>query len=163
MNDTLTKNPQWISSRDRGHMTLTSANAYDQATASKLSRINESREAKKKAKLLLRDAKEAERLKTLASTTLVHEGITYRFNRKANLLLRVTLDNTLTQPTPQRTFIHGVEFLKSPKSDNLFRKTTIKLNKTNKTTEKSALKYCKYYTRSGLCHSWRKAVTTNTM
>lgn len=139
---------RWISSRDRGHMTLTNATAYDATTAAKLARINEVRESKRKAKLMIREKKDAEKLKYLASTTLEHESIHYRINRKASMLIRIHLEDVAERPTPARTMIHGVEFLKSPKSHNLFRKSTIKLISKNKGTKKSK-KYCKYFTRTG--------------
>lgn len=142
----------WISSRDRGHLTLTNAAVYESTTATKLARIGESREARRKARLLKRDAREAERLKSLISATLSHDGITYKINRKANLLIRINLEDVVLRPTPTRAIIHGVEFVKSPKTENLYRKTTVKLIAKQKTKDRKRKSYCKYYTRSGSCH-----------
>lgn len=147
--DTVSTSTQWISGRDRGHRTLTNASIYDTSTASKLERINETREARRRAKLIRREKKDAERLKLLVSTTLEHEGLVFRINKKANLLIRVDVDNVVARPTPKRTMINGVEFLKSPKTNNLFRKSTVKLmSKGNKKYKKSK-KHCKFFTRTG--------------
>lgn len=139
----------WVSSRDRGHMTLTNAATYDASTTAKLSRINETREKKRKDRLMRREAKEAERLKYLASKTLEHAGITYKINKSATLLIRTSLDDLETNPTPSKTLISGVEFLKSPKSNNLFRKSTIKLRTRRASSQKEFRKFCKFFTRSG--------------
>lgn len=139
----------WISSRDRGHMTLTNSAAYTATTASKLQRIDETRALRRTERLRQKEAKEAERLKYLASKTLEHDGVTYLLNKNATLLIRTSLDDVETRPTPQRTMISGIEFLKSPKSDNLFRKSSIKLRSKRTKRDDRAKKFCKFFTRSG--------------
>ena len=142
--------PEWISSRTNGHMSLTSAAAYEAKLAAKLERAEQARRAKRQAKLLAREAKEAEHLKYLSQTTLEHEGLKYRINRKANLLIRLDLSNIDTKPTPVSTTVSGIEFLKSPKSNNLYRKSTVLLN-SKKTSKSKSSKFCKYFTQTGTC------------
>lgn len=157
----------WISSRDNGHMTLTSSVVYDASLASKIARSEDIRSAKRKAKLIAKEAREAERLKYLSLTTIEHEGIKYRLNKRANLLIRIStgrerycrifvlilkgLDDVLTNKTPLETTINGVAFMKSPKSENLYRKTTVRLHskRLNQDQNQSASKHCKYFTRTG--------------
>lgn len=139
----------WVSSRDRGHMTLTSAATYNSTTASKLLRIDETRALRRKEKLQRREAKEAERLKYLASKTMVHAGATYMLNKSATLLIRTSLHDVDSNPTPERTLISGIEFLKSPKTNNLFRKSTIKLRAGRTKSDLRPANFCKFFTRSG--------------
>lgn len=141
---------QWISGRDGGHRTLTNAAVYDTATATKLARIEETRSARRRAKLVRRERKDAERLRHLISTTLEHDGVTYKINKKGSLLIRLTLDDVKERPTPKRTTISGVEFLKSPKSDNLFRKSVVKLMSRRRPARQTT-KHCKFFTRTGQC------------
>lgn len=140
----------WISSRDRGHMTLTNASVYDASVANKLAAMAETRARRRAEKLRLREAREADRLRRLAQTTLVHGGITYRFNNRYNLLIRQDDDNTQGLPTPRETTIHGVLFLKSPKTNNLFRKTAVKLRAKGRNKTLRA-RPCRYYCRTGSC------------
>ena len=150
VDDTTHDAPRWVSSRARGHMTLTNAAIYDSATAKKLAARAEAREKRRQAKLRKKEAQESDRLKRLAQTTLTHEGITYRFNRKYNLLIRQNIEDVASRPTPLRTTIHGVVFLKSPKSDNLFRKSTVKLHAKGR-NQTLRMRPCRYYCRDGVC------------
>ncbi|BFZ56246.1 hypothetical protein PYCC9005_003290 [Savitreella phatthalungensis] len=140
---------EWVSSRNRGHLTLTNVAVYDDKTARKLARLDEARSAARRERLRQREERERRELKQLAQTTLVHDGVTYRFNKRFNLLIRVNTDGP---PTPIETTIHGVVFLKSPKSENLFRKTAVKLLSQHRANKNKHLAgQCRNFCRTGVC------------
>ncbi|ORY82618.1 hypothetical protein BCR37DRAFT_316943 [Protomyces lactucae-debilis] len=140
----------YVSARQRSRITLTHAPCFAQAAQQTIATSREARRKKLLERLLLQEAKEAVQLRKLEQTTLVHEGITYRLGKRAHLLIRQTpMDQG--GPTPLETTINGVLFLKSPKSNNLFRKTTVKLHARRRTNNKTLTKRCTHFTRRGFC------------
>jgi hypothetical protein len=131
-------------------MTLTHAPRFAQAAEQTIATSRATKRQKLHDRLLLQEAREAAQLRKLEQTTLEHEGITYRISKRAHLLIRQTPEEE-GPPTPLQTEINGVLFLKSPKTSNLFRKTTVKLHAQRRHANKTLAKRCGHFTKRGFC------------